>query len=98
MSDAELIDRIAEAVAQRVTPAVPLGVQLWTCKGIAAYLQRSTSVVQERVVTLPGFPRAIRLPTQRPGVKGQPLWKAAEVIAWAESHKERVPVRRGKVP
>ncbi|MEV8471684.1 hypothetical protein [Ralstonia sp. UNC404CL21Col] len=88
MSNVDLIDRLAEAVAERVQPTVPLNVRLWNCKLVAAYLHRAPSVVLERVVTLPGFPTAIRLPTTT-GNKGQPLWKAAEVIAWAESHRGR---------
>ncbi|QDX22164.1 hypothetical protein FP568_13460 [Pandoraea pnomenusa] len=86
----DLIERLAEALAERIAPAVPLHVQLWSAKSIAGYLQRSPAVVMERVVTLPGFPRPIRLPAQREGSKGQPLWKAAEVIAWAESHRDKL--------
>ena len=94
LTTVDLIDRLAEAVAERVQPAVPLNVRLWDCKLVAAYLRRAPSVVLERVVTLPGFPPAIRLPTVT-GNKGQPLWKAAEVIAWAESHRGRALGGRG---
>ncbi len=97
----DLIERLAEALAERIAPAVPLHVQLWNAKTIAGYLQRSPAVVMERVVTLPDFPRPIRVPTihSRPKAgepvkegtaKGQPLWKAAEVIAWTESHRDKL--------
>ncbi|MCY0858625.1 hypothetical protein [Cupriavidus sp. D39] len=90
MSDLDLIEHLADEVAKRMKPAVPLSVQLWSAKIIGGYLQRSPAAVMERIVTLPDFPRPIRLPTQREGSKGQPLWEAAEVIAWARSHKEKL--------
>lgn len=89
MSDSELIERIAKAVADRMAPPLPIDIQLWNGKAIAAYLHRSPAVVMERVVTLSSFPRQIRLPAQREGSRGQPLWKALEVIEWTESHQEK---------
>ncbi len=73
----------------RLSPRIPIVVDLWSVREIAAYLKRSESVVRERVTALPGFPQAIRLPA--PGSKrgrGNPLWKAREVIAWVEKHQE----------
>lgn len=107
MTETDLIDRLAEALAERIAPAVPLSVRLWSAKTIAGYLDRSPSVVLERVVTLPDFPRPIRVPTihSRPKAgepakegtaKGQPLWKAAEVIAWVEAHRDGVTGRPRK--
>jgi hypothetical protein len=55
---------------------------------IAAYLKRSEAVVRERITALPGFPQAIRLPVAGSKGRGQPLWKAKEVIAWTEKHQE----------
>ncbi|VVE77369.1 helix-turn-helix transcriptional regulator [Pandoraea sputorum] len=99
MTETDLIDRLAEALAERIAPAVPLSVRLWSAKTIAGYLERSPSVVLERVVTQPGFPRPIRVPTihartkagepvKEGAAKGQPLWKAIEVIEWTESHRD----------
>ncbi|RRW87689.1 hypothetical protein EGJ54_25345 [Pandoraea apista] len=93
-----LLERLAQSLADRLAPALPLSVQLWNAKTIAAYLQRSPAVVLERIVTLPGFPQPIRLPSTRAkskpemhlsvhGATGQPLWKAIEVIAWVDSHR-----------
>lgn len=93
MSEPDLIERIVDAITKKMTTPVPLSVQLWNAKIIGGYLQRSPAVVMERVVTLPGFPPPIRLPTRAENSKGQPLWKATEVIAWAESHRQR-PVGR----
>ncbi len=50
---------------------------------MAAYLKRSPGRVYSDILCLPSFPRPIRLP-----VKGRAhaLYKAREVIAWAERH------------
>lgn len=87
MENTELIDRLADAVIDRMQPPVPMAVRLWDAKTIAAYLHRSPAVVMERIVTLPGFPPPFRLPTQTEKSKGQPLWKAVEVVAWVEGHR-----------
>ena len=82
-----LIGLIAEAVSSRVS-AVPLDIELWTTKHIAAYLHRTEKVTSERIVTLVGFPHAIRLPT-KDGGRGNPMWRAAEVVEWVAKHKEK---------
>lgn len=102
MSEADLIERIAVAVAEHVRPAVPLTVALWDTETIAQYLTRSAKVVRERVVTLPDFPKPIRIPSVQSGkvdeaTKSLPRWKAAEVIAWAESYREQPMGRPRKV-
>ena len=86
----ELAHRIAACLLEQMKPPVPLTVDLWDVKTIAAYLKRDPDVTRERVCCLPGFPAAIRLPNTR-GQTMRPLWKAAEVIAWAESFRERKP-------
>lgn len=99
MSEANLIERIAVAVASHMRPALPVNVALWDAERIAEYLVRSPRVVRERVVTLPGFPKPIRIPSVQSGKhagkrdrgKALPRWKAAEVIAWAESYREQPP-------
>ncbi|MEW5710019.1 MAG: hypothetical protein AB1830_14110 [Pseudomonadota bacterium] len=91
----DLIERLAEAIAQRVSPPIPLQVDLWSAEEIAAYLKVGRRQVLERYAPLPGFPRAIRLPAPGGG-QGHPRWRAAEVIAWAERHKEGARGRRGR--
>lgn len=88
MTDHTLIDDLAESIARHTARRIPLAVDLWGSAEIAAYLKLEQRQVSDRVVTLPGFPAAIRIPTRGPG-RGQPRYKASEVIAWAESHKER---------
>lgn len=93
MSEVELLDRLADAVAKRVQPALPVAIDLWDVEAIGAFLKRAPKVVRERIVTLPDFPKAIRLPSVQSGktdekpVRSLPLWEAAEVIAWARSYK-----------
>lgn len=97
MREADMIERIAVAVANHVRTALPVSVTLWDAERIAEYLVRSPRVVRERVVTLPGFPKPIRIPSVQSGKhagkggrgKALPRWKAAEVIAWAESYREQ---------
>lgn len=84
----DMIDQLAEAIALHMPTPIPLSVDLWSSKEIAAYLKKSEREVIERVVVVPGFPQAIRLPTLR-GSKSHPRWKAIEVIEWAERHQEK---------
>lgn len=93
MSDTELIERLSAALAEKANPTIPLNIRLWDIATIAQYLNRNVDVVRQRIVCLPSFPPAIRLPAGEASV-GKPLWKAAEVIEWVESHKEAAPRRR----
>ena len=61
--------------------------KLWSAADIGEYLGLSTRHVADRVVVMPTFPRAIRIPTTQG--KSQPRWKPAEVEAYAEQHQER---------
>lgn len=87
MSEVDLIERLAEAVAARVKPSIPLAIDLWDIATIAQYLKREPQVVRERMACLPSFPKAIRLPTKTG--RAQPLYNAKEVIAWAQSYQEK---------
>lgn len=88
MTDRDLIDQLAAAVAARVQPRVPLDVALWSVEDVANYLNSTPKSVCNNIMPVPGFPAAIRLPTKTGG-RGHPMFKAAEVIAWAESYQER---------
>lgn len=68
-------------------PTIPIEVALWDYEAIGAYLVRNPERVRTHIATQPGFPKPIRLPTIN-GTLGQPLFKAREVIAWAESFAE----------
>jgi len=57
----------------KLSPKIPVEVDLWSVREIAALLKRSEAVVRERIVTLPGFPKAIRLPAASAGAtRGAP--------------------------
>ncbi|HDR9153841.1 TPA: hypothetical protein QDB05_000261 [Burkholderia vietnamiensis] len=86
MSESELIERFVQELDKRLKPAIPIEVALWSTKEIGEYLQRPAQVVRERIASLPGFPEPIRLPSGDGG-RSFPRWKAAQVIAWVESHQ-----------
>jgi hypothetical protein len=86
MSTEEILTKILERLSAP-PPAVPLSIDLWDIASIAAFLKRDPQVVRERMACLPDFPKAIRLPTKTG--RAQPLYKAAEVIAWTNRHQER---------
>jgi predicted DNA-binding transcriptional regulator AlpA len=94
MNDELLIDRISHAIADRIAPAVPIDIALWDAETISAYLKVGKSQVLERYAPLPGFPKAIRLPSTTGG-RGHPRWKASEIIEWAEHHTEGAGTSRG---
>lgn len=87
MSELNLIEKLAEEVAKRIPPAIPLNVDLWDMSMIAAFLKRDTQVVRERMACLPSFPKAIRLPTKNG--RAQPLYKAKEIIEWTNAYQEK---------
>jgi hypothetical protein len=88
--DTEQIDVLAQKLLDvfeaKMSRVVPFEYLLWSTADIGAYLRRPVQVVRERVVVVPGFPEAIRLPNFGGG-KAHPRWKASEVVAWAESYK-----------
>lgn len=88
----EFVTSLAVQIARRVVdlmePTIPLGVALWNIDTIAAYLRRSPNQVRNRIVKLDGFPHSIRLPTSSGSGKANRLWRAKDVILWAEEHVE----------
>jgi hypothetical protein len=83
-----LLEEILAALSVRSAPALPLSVDLWDMTMIARYLKRSPSQVRERIVVVPSFPKPIRLPVASGG-RSNPLYKARDVIQWAEHHQAR---------
>ena len=61
--------------------------ELWTIEDIASFLKKSRSAVYARVVTIPDFPKAIRLPSSS-GKRLHPLWKADEVYKWVTKYQK----------
>lgn len=87
MSEGELLEKLANALAKHFKPGIPLDVDLWDVSMIAQFLKRDPAVVRERITPLPDFPKAIRLPAKQG--RAHPLYKAAEVIQWAETYREK---------
>ncbi|CAE6827039.1 hypothetical protein [Paraburkholderia aspalathi] len=83
----ELACRVAGELEKRLKSKVPIEHALWSTGEIGEYLQRPAQVVRDRVVCLPGFPEAIRLPNVGGIGRAHPRWKAMEVIEWVESHQ-----------
>jgi hypothetical protein len=79
-SDKQLIEQLFERLAK---PVMPVSVDLWDTAHVAAYLKRSVDNVRKEIVCLPSFPRPVRLPVHG---KAQALYKARDVIKWAESY------------
>jgi hypothetical protein len=88
MSESELIQQMAAAVAQHLQPAIPVNVDLWDVATIARVLKRSESQVRNRLICLPDFPKAIRLPVDGGG-RGKPLYRANEVLEWTRKYQDR---------
>ncbi|WP_420958077.1 hypothetical protein [Burkholderia gladioli] len=91
----ELVERIVSELERQLKVTVPLENALWSTKEIGEYLLRPAQSVRERIVTLPGFPAPIRLPSGERG-RSFPRWKATEVIAWVESHQNGRSARGGR--
>lgn len=64
--------------------AIPVTVDLWDLRCIGAYLKRSPEVVRENYACRSDFPRPVKLPSTGSG-RSHALYKAREVVAWAES-------------
>lgn len=84
----DMIDQLAAAIASHMPRRIPIAVDLWSVAEIASYLKVQPRQVVERYACLPGFPAAIRLPTQGRG-RGHTRYKAADIIKWAEAHGEK---------
>lgn len=83
----DVIKQFAAELAKLVRPSMPIDIALWDAETIGTYLNRDPVVVRQRYTVRPDFPKAIRLPSAK-GLS-HPLYKATEVIAWAESHQEK---------
>lgn len=81
----ELIERVEKIIAR---PVIPVEQDLWDSAHVGAFLKRSPKHVTQRYAAMPTFPKAIRLPSTGKG-RADPLWRAKDVIAWAERYFEK---------
>jgi hypothetical protein len=81
-------DALLNAILQKLSERpLPIEIDLWDTEHIARYLKRSYTTVRDKIIVRPDFPRAIKLsPNQE---RAHPLYKAREVIQWAESLQEK---------
>ncbi|PTN13199.1 hypothetical protein [Nitrosomonas aestuarii] len=86
--DTSIIDQLAEAIALRAPPPVPIEKQVWNAKQCAAYIGKSYQTFMSYYAPLPSFPRRINFPSTSGGRPG-PMWKAIDVINWVFSHQEK---------
>ena len=83
--DDAMIDKLAAALAAQLPPPIPVEIDLWDVGTIARLLKRNESQVRNRMVCLPDFPKAIRLPVS----SGPRLYRAAEVLAWVSKYQDK---------
>lgn len=88
--DQTVVDHIIHQLAEEIRIMINRNALfyngLWTAKDVAVYLKVTPRQVLERYAAMPGFPKAIRLPSPSGGL-GHPRWKAKEIIAWTERHQ-----------
>jgi hypothetical protein len=58
MTDQNLIDQLAKAIAKHIRPTIPLNIALWDIETVADYLKRDVTSVRQRFACLPDFPAA----------------------------------------
>lgn len=85
----DLAVKIARRVADLMEPTIPLGVALWDLRTISTYLHRSEQHTRQWIVTQGGFPHPLRIPSNKGSTeRPRPLWRAKDIILWAEEHVE----------
>lgn len=81
------LDKLAKRIAEMLSPNA-----LWEIANVAEYLHRSEQHTKQWIVKQDGFPKPLRIPSGKgePGhaERPRPLWRAKDVMAWAESHVE----------
>lgn len=83
-AEAHLITMLIDEIRSLKQP--DLQNDLWDAEDIAHYLRMSKSTVQNKVLTLNNFPKAVVLPTgqQKPARR----WVASEIKAWSKRIRE----------
>ena len=82
MNDSDLIERLAEAVADKITAKFPFDIELWNIERVAEYFHKAVPVAQRSITCHPYFPKPIKT------LKGaRPLYVAKEVVEWAKAQR-----------
>lgn len=80
-AEQENIERLAQAIAERLERRAPFADTLWSGKECADYLIVSERHFMERIASTHGFPDPVRAITAERG-RGRPRWYAGEVVKW----------------
>ncbi|HEX8590660.1 hypothetical protein [Pseudomonas sp.] len=86
MSTIENTEAKLDKILLAVTNTVPFCERWVDCDGIGLILGFSKSYVQAKLVTLPDFPKPLRI-----GGNGHPRWSAQEVATWARQRRDDAP-------
>lgn len=81
--DSETLAELARHIAMRLAPHA-----LWDMSEVAAYLHQTEEHARQWIVSQDEFPPRIRIPSAKLAERVRFLWRAKDVIAWAESHVE----------
>ncbi|WP_186239519.1 helix-turn-helix transcriptional regulator [Burkholderia gladioli] len=81
--DSETLAELARQIATRLAPHA-----LWDMSEVAAYLHQTEEHARQWIVSQDEFPPRIRIPSAKRAGRVRFLWRAKDVIAWAESHVE----------
>lgn len=82
MSETDLIDRLADALANRIKPGFPLDIELWNIERVANYFDKAVPVTQRSITCKPSFPKPVK--TEK---GARPLYFAKEVVEWANAQR-----------
>ena len=85
MSEKEILEAILQKLSEK---SVPIQIDLWDVETIARVFKRSETQVRNRMICLPDFPKAIRLPAASGG-RSRPLYRATEVLEWTRKYQDR---------
>lgn len=77
--------QLLEQLVRLLRPEIPLEVDIWDAKTVAAFLKVAPRYVTERYALMDDFPTPFRLPSKNG--RGHPRWKAVEIIRWAEQYR-----------
>ena len=80
MSEVDLIDRLADAVAERINAKFEFEIALWSVERVATYFNKAVPVAQRSILCKPSFPKPVK--TEK---GARPLYFAKEVVEWARS-------------
>lgn len=77
---AALLDQISREIASNQRPTIALRDTYWSARQVGEYLDVSPRHVTERLSSLPDFPKAKRMPSEKG--RGHLRWRASEIVAW----------------